>query len=97
MVFLLSSAKAVLPKVCINMHFNNHAYYQGTFVAAELYHIGANGPRFAGTVPFFGALSPLTYKNFYCGPRFHRLWEYWCVFKYLLVLLIFDSTQNQLS
>ena len=59
--------------------------------------IGANGPRFAGTVPIFGALSPLTYKNFYCGPRFHRLWEYWRVFKNMLVLLIFDSTQNQLS
>ena len=59
--------------------------------------IGANGPRFAGTVPIFEALSPLTYKNFYCGPRFHRLWEYWRVFKNLLVLLIFDSTQDQLS
>ena len=56
--------------------------------------IGANGPRFAGTVPIFRAPSPLTYKNFYCGPRFHRLWEHWCVFKNLLVLLIFDSTQN---
>ena len=53
--------------------------------------------RFAGTVPIFEALSPLTYKNFYCGPRFHRLWEYWRVFKNLLVLLIFDSTQDQLS
>ena len=59
--------------------------------------IGANSPHFAGTVPIFEALSPLTYKNFYCGPRFHRLWEYWRVLKNLLVLLIFDSTQDQLS
>ena len=63
-------------------------------IGATAFSIGANGPRFAGMVPILGALSPLTYKHFYCGPRFYRLWH---VFKNLLVLLIFDSTQNQLS
>ena len=35
-----------------------------------------DGPRF---------LSPVPVNLSYCGPRFHRLWEHWCIFIFYFV------------